>query len=269
MTVSYHTTRPSTGPLYTTTVDAALIFGAPGRTRACDTPSSSSSAVARCPARRREPNRCGRAVARGGLRPAMWRRGECAGLGRNTQAGVGTSAHDGGLAEAPPCFMTRKSLRPRPGRPSWLTAGVLTVSLGIVALVASAPLTLLRDAGWPWTSTMSVQASPAAAKATIVENDGTVHEFTGTPSDTETWLVNKEHELKTAHGIYTKIAVGQALNRVGWVLLILGCVVLLWRSLAVRPRRRFPGPPASRIEAIASRLSRGWRPRSSAWSSRT
>src|SRR4029453_6918591 len=76
-------------------------------------------------------------------------------LGVGTPVRLGTGAHDNAGGGRPEPGMTRKSLSPRTGRPSWLTAGLLTISLGIVALVASFPLTMLKDAGWPWQSSMS------------------------------------------------------------------------------------------------------------------
>lgn len=91
---------------------------------------------------------------------------------------------------------------------------------------------MLRDAGWPWMSTMSLQASPPSATATIVDQDGTVYRFTGPESDTRAWLVDREDELKKAHGIDTKIAVGQALSWLGVALLAGGTAVLFWRALA-------------------------------------
>jgi hypothetical protein len=138
--------------------------------------------------------------------------------------------------------MTRKSLSPRTARPSWLTAGLLTISLGIVALVASFPLTMLKDAGWPWQSSMSEQVSPPSATAKIVEEDGTIHQFTGAPSDTRAWLASTEDELMSAYGIDTKIAIGQALNWIGLALLAVGSSILFWRAFTagVRPRRPVP-----------------------------
>jgi hypothetical protein len=91
---------------------------------------------------------------------------------------------------------------------------------------------MLRDAGWPWMSTASLQVSPPSATATIVDQDGAVYRFTGTESDMRDWLVDREDELKKAHGINTKIAVGHALSWLGVALLAGGTAVLLWRALA-------------------------------------
>jgi hypothetical protein len=136
--------------------------------------------------------------------------------------------------------MTQRSVRATIRRPSWLAVGVVAFVLGIGVLVASAPLVMLESAGWPWMTTMSDQTDPPSATARIVEEDGTVHQFTGTPSDTRAWLVDTEDQLKRSHGIDTKVAVGRALSWAGSALLVAGCAVLLWRVFAAgigRPRR--------------------------------
>jgi hypothetical protein len=128
--------------------------------------------------------------------------------------------------------MTQSSVRVRIRRPSWLAVGVAAVVFGLGALVVSAPLVMLESAGWPWATTVSEQADPPLATARVVEEDGTVHQFTGTPSEAGAWLVDTEDQLKKSHGIYTKIAVGRATRWVGVALLTAGCAVLLWRMLA-------------------------------------
>lgn len=127
--------------------------------------------------------------------------------------------------------MNRESLPARPSRLFWLAA-VLLLGLGIASLIASVPLLVLRDGGWPWSTTMTVQTDPPSATATIVEDHGTVHEFTGTPADVQAWVARTEDELKKAHGIPTKIVVGRALAAAGWILLGLGIVFPVWRVLA-------------------------------------
>ena len=129
-------------------------------------------------------------------------------------------------------YMTQRSVPARIRRPSWPAVGVVALMLGIGALVASAPLLMLETAGWPWMTTMSEQTDPPSATAKIVEEDGTVHQFTGTPSDARAWLVDTEDRLKKSHDIYTKIAVGRAMSRVGVALLATGCAILLWRMFA-------------------------------------
>lgn len=134
----------------------------------------------------------------------------------------------------------RESLRARPGRPFWLAA-VLVVWLGIASLIASVPLLLLRDGGWPWLTSITEQDQPRSATATI-EDHGRVHEFTGTPPDVQAWVARTEDELKKAHGVPTKIAVGRVLAAAGWTLLGVGIVVPILRVLAyvmgTRARRR-------------------------------
>ena len=127
--------------------------------------------------------------------------------------------------------MTQRSVRARIRRPSWLAVGVIAVVLGVGALVGSAPLVMLESAGWPWMTTMSDENDPPSATARILEEDGTVHQFAGTPSDTRAWLVDTEDQLKKSHGIYTKIAFGRALSWVGVAFLVAGCAVLLYPDL--------------------------------------
>jgi len=153
-------------------------------------------------------------------------------LGTRTHADLGVSADGGALAGDHDSRMTQRSVHARIRRPSWLAVGVVALTLGVGALVASAPLLMLETAGWPWMTTMSEQTDPPSATAKIVEEDGTVHQFTGTPSDARAWLVDTEDRLKKSHDIYTKIAVGRAMSRVGVALLATGCAILLWRMFA-------------------------------------
>ena len=129
--------------------------------------------------------------------------------------------------------MNRKPLRRRPLR-FRLTAGLIGVTLGIVALIASVPLLVLRDGGWPWVTTTSAQDGPRSAAATIVEDDGAVHQFTGAPTDMRAWVVSTEDRLKDEHGIPTKITIGRTLSVAGWALLAAGLLVLIQLCFTVR-----------------------------------
>jgi hypothetical protein len=153
-------------------------------------------------------------------------------LTASSHAQLDASAHDHAWAECHYACMTQSPLRRRTGRSTWLAVGVIAFALGISALVASASLLTLEGGGWPWMTTTSEQANPPSATATIVEENGTVHRFTGTPSDTRAWLVSTEDELKKAHGIYTKITLGWVLRWAGVALLTAGTAVLLWRAIA-------------------------------------
>ena len=115
----------------------------------------------------------------------------------------------------------------------------LAVVLGIVALVAGASLLMLRDGGWPWHATISNSVVAGSATAEIVDEDGTAYQFTGSPSEAQHWLDRKQDELKTLHGIPTKITVGRVLQPVGLALVLLGVAGLLWR-LATTLRHRTP-----------------------------
>jgi hypothetical protein len=130
--------------------------------------------------------------------------------------------------------MNREGLRRRPRHPFRLSAGLIGVSLGIVALIAGVPLLLLRDGGWPWMTTMSVWESPPSATATIVEDDGTVHRFTGTPTEMQAWVASTEDRLKDEHGIPAKIVIGQSMSVAGSALLAAGSLVLIRRWFVLR-----------------------------------
>jgi hypothetical protein len=107
-------------------------------------------------------------------------------------------------------------------------SAAVAIALGIVALVVSAFLLLLRDGGWPWHASISNSVSAGTAVAEIVDEDGTAYQFTGSWTDARQWMDRKEAELKDAHGIPTKIAVGRALQPVGLALALLGLGRLLW-----------------------------------------
>jgi hypothetical protein len=132
--------------------------------------------------------------------------------------------------------MTHTSVVDRTRRPSSsLAVGVIALVLGVGALVAGAPLVTLASGGWPWTTTVSEETEPPSATARIVEDDGTVHQFAGTPPATRAWVADREDQLKESYGIPLKVAVGRALSGVGAALLVLGCAVLL-RHLWYRRR---------------------------------
>jgi len=114
---------------------------------------------------------------------------------------------------------------------------VLAIVLGVVALVAGASLLTLRDGGWPWHAGIAATAGAGTATAEIIEQDGTAHRFSGTPADAQAWLDNKQDELKDAHDIPAKIAVGRVLRPIGLALVLLGLARLLWLLTTVRRAR--------------------------------
>jgi hypothetical protein len=85
-------------------------------------------------------------------------------------------------------------------------------------------------------TTTSEQDSPPSAIATIVEDDGTVHRFTGPPTDMQAWLVSTEDRLRNEHGIPAKIAAGQNVRTAGWALLSMGLLVLIGHRLTLSAR---------------------------------
>lgn len=131
--------------------------------------------------------------------------------------------------------------QPRTGkRRTWLIVGLLTVLLGAVAFVSSAPLIMLEDTGWPWHTSIS-ETTDGPTSAQVVEPNGETSTFTGSRAETEDWLDRKESDLRDTYGITTKIAVGRVLSNLGLVLLALGIAILVWRLIARRRAQRSPG----------------------------
>jgi hypothetical protein len=109
----------------------------------------------------------------------------------------------------------------------------LAIALGVVALVAGASLFMLRDGGWPWhAGTAGTVGGQTTAE--VVDEDGTAYRFTGSSSEAQHWLDQKQDELKVAHGIPAKIVTGRVLLPVGLALVLFGLVRLLWRPATVR-----------------------------------
>ncbi len=119
----------------------------------------------------------------------------------------------------------------------------LAIVLGVVALFAGASLLLLRDGGWPWHAGIDGPVGAGSATAEIVEEDGTRYLFTGSPAEAQDWLDSKQDELKTAHGIPAKIAVGRVLQPVGLALVLVGLAGLLGQLVSTRRARRASRPP--------------------------
>jgi hypothetical protein len=103
------------------------------------------------------------------------------------------------------------------------------IALGLVALFVGASLVMLRDGGWPWHASISNSAGTGSTTVEIVDEDGTAYRFTGLSTDAEHWLDSKQDELKKAHGIPTKIAVGRVLQPIGLALVLVGLARLFWR----------------------------------------
>lgn len=116
------------------------------------------------------------------------------------------------------------------------TAG-LTVTLGLVALLLGTSLVMLRDGGWPWHATIAGPVAGGVTTAEVVDDDGSASQFTGSSSDAQRWLDQKQEELKTSHHIPTKIAAGRVLQPVGLALVLLGLVQLFRRLVRVRRTR--------------------------------
>jgi hypothetical protein len=106
-------------------------------------------------------------------------------------------------------------------------SAALVIVLGVVVLVVGASLLMLRDGGWPWHAGIGGPAGAGTTIAEIVEEDGTLHRFSGSPAETQAWLDRTQEELKDAYGIPTKIAAGWVLAPVGLTLMVLGLVRLL------------------------------------------
>jgi hypothetical protein len=116
----------------------------------------------------------------------------------------------------------------------------LTIVLGVAAFVFGASLLMLRDGGWPWHASIGGPAGVGATTAEIIDEDGTAYRFTGSPTEAQHWLDRKQDELKNAHGIPTKIAIGRVLQPVGLALILLGLARLfLWLVTARRTRNAF------------------------------
>jgi hypothetical protein len=117
-----------------------------------------------------------------------------------------------------------------------VTAAV-AIAVGLVALIVGTSLVMLRDGGWPWHASISDSVGIGTTTVDITDEDGTVYRFTGSSADAQHWLDRKQDELKDAHGIHTKIAVGRVLQPVGLALVLVGLARLLWRLVAVRRSR--------------------------------
>jgi hypothetical protein len=129
-------------------------------------------------------------------------------------------------------------------RPATATAtATVAIALGLVALVAGASLVMLRDGGWPWHASISDSAVVGSATVEILDEDGTAYRFTGSSTDAQHWLDRKQDELKKAHGIPTKIAVGRVLQPIGLALVLVGLSRLFWRLVTGR-RSRSTATPA-------------------------
>ena len=125
-------------------------------------------------------------------------------------------------------------------------SAALTIALGVAAFLVGASLLMLRDGGWPWHASIGGPAGVGASTAEIIDEDGTAYRFTGSPTDAQHWLDRKQDELKVAHGIPTKIAVGRVLQPVGPALMLLGLarlLRLLWLLATVRRARSAVMPP--------------------------
>jgi hypothetical protein len=120
---------------------------------------------------------------------------------------------------------------------------VAAIALGVVVFFAGISLVMLRDGGWPWETTISQSAGSGTTTVEILDEDGTAYRFAGSPADAQHWLDRKQDDLKNAHGIPAKIAVGTVLEPVGLALVLAGLARLLWRLVTVR-RSRSTGTPA-------------------------
>jgi hypothetical protein len=122
-------------------------------------------------------------------------------------------------------------------------SAALTIALGVAAFLVGASLLMLRDGGWPWHASIGGPAGIGATTAEIIDEDGTAYRFTGSPTDAQHWLDRKQDELKVAHGIPAKIAVGRVLQPVGLALTLLGLARLVWLLATVRRARSAGMPP--------------------------
>ena len=106
--------------------------------------------------------------------------------------------------------------------------------LGVVVLFVGAPLAMLSDGGWPWHTSISGPAADGGSTTVeILDEDGTEYRFTGSSTDAHSWFDRKEDELRNAHGIPRKIAIGNVLVPVGLALVLLGLALLLWLLVTV------------------------------------
>ena len=121
------------------------------------------------------------------------------------------------------------------------TAAV-AIAVGLVALFVGASLVMLRDGGWPWHATISDSVGIGSTTVDILDEDGTAYRFTGSSTDAQHWLDHKQDELKKAHGIPTKIAVGRVLQPIGLALVLVGLARLFWRLVTVRRSRSTDTP---------------------------
>ena len=119
---------------------------------------------------------------------------------------------------------------------------IAAVALGLVALFVGASLIMLRDGGWPWHASISDSAGVGSTTVEILDEDGTAYRYTGTSTDARHWLDRKQDELKKAHGIPTKIAVGRVLQPIGLALVLVGLARLFWRVVIGRRSRSTVAP---------------------------
>jgi hypothetical protein len=168
-----------------------------------------------------------------------------------------TARHDQRVMSASP------SARRPPAR--WPAIGLLSLTLGILAVGASFPLMMLEDSGWPWTASIRNEAGNGSS-AELVHDNGKTETFAGTREEVDAWIARRQVELKKEYGLDKKIAAGRALSVTGLILLAVGVGSLPWR-LAVRlrgqPRRvrstthqHQAGPPRLRSGAERSPLRR-------------
>jgi hypothetical protein len=114
---------------------------------------------------------------------------------------------------------------------------VVAIVLGVVVLFVGTPLVMLRDGGWPWETTISSFVGTGQTTVEIIDEGGAAYRFTGSSTDAQLWLDRKQDELKNAHGIPAKIAVGTVLEPVGLALVLAGLAELFWRRVTVRRSR--------------------------------
>lgn len=123
---------------------------------------------------------------------------------------------------------------------------VVAVALGLVTVLLGASLVMLRDGGWPWHASIRDSAGTGSTTVEIIDEDGAAYRFTGSSTDAQNWLDRKQDELKKAHGIPAKIAVGNVLEPIGLALVLVGIARLLWWLTTLRRARstRYSGRTA-------------------------